>query len=61
VGRAMLPFGLVYLTFAVLYFGYLVMSGDLSPTHVISAVMAAVTSVLLIAQGRTYRHDPRFR
>lgn len=59
--RAMLPFGLVYLAFAVLYVGYYLISGQLGPSNAIYALTAVASSVFFIVQGRRYRRDPKFR
>lgn len=43
--RAMLPFGLVYFAFAVLYVGYYLISGELGPSNAIYALTAVASSV----------------
>jgi hypothetical protein len=61
IGRTTLPFGLIFLAVAVFYVGYLALDGTIGPLQLLWAVLAGVSSVIAIYQGRQFRRDPRFR
>jgi len=61
IGRSMLPFGVVYLAFGLLYFGYYIATGQFGAFHAVYAFFAISTAVLSIVQGRNFRRDARFR
>ena len=61
LARAMLPFGLAYLAFAALYFGYHIANGRFGAFEAVYALFAVTTSIFLIVQGRRFRRDARFR